>query len=469
MVALVGLELALGAGCGPKAKGRDAGAGPVGGVQPGAQPPGQVPAADQTPPGEPGKDDSAESSGGVAVAENDSAESSDGRSVPGNDPAGSPAMIPSVVLPTPVVPPTPRAIWIVRTDLVDRKRLANAITWSADTGFTDLFLQVRGRGDAFYRSAIVPRAEQLGSDWDPLAEGLAAAHARGLRVHAWVNVGIAWSGKTRPHAAEHVARRHTDWFVWMAKPGRAPRNILDFGPNELDRRDIEGYFLNPAHPEVGPHLEAVVRELVGSYALDGIHFDYARLPRRIRSLDTISRTSFAASGGVDPLMLNDRKAARSRYGVAESERLTALWESWSQTQVTELIARLSSTARASRPGIMVSAAVYPDPAMARAELSQAWDRWLSERVIDVAVPMCYAADSEIARSNLAVARESTRGRLWAGLGVYNKPLGEALAGAELAKQLGYEGVSIFSYGAAREAGPRASSAIAAALAGFARP
>ncbi|HWN80930.1 MAG TPA: family 10 glycosylhydrolase, partial [Candidatus Udaeobacter sp.] len=230
--------------------------------------------------------------------------------------------------------------------------------------------------------------------------------------------------------------------------------------------------LNPAHPEVAPHLEAVVRELASAYPIDGIHFDYARLPRRIRSLDPISRTSFAASegaGGVDPLTLVDRKAARSRYGVAEAEQLTALWEGWSQAQVSVVIARMSAAARAARPGIMVSAAVYPDPAMARAELSQAWDRWLADRVIDVAVPMCYAADSEIARSNLAVARESTGGRLWAGLGVYNKPLGEALAGAELAKKLGYEGVSIFSYGAAREAGPRASSAIAAALAGFARP
>lgn len=378
-------------------------------------------------------------------------------------------MIPSP-LPAPVIPPTPRAIWIVRTDLTDRKHLANAITWSADTGFTDLFLQVRGRGDAFYRSAIVPRAEQLGAgEWDPLAEALAAAHARGLRVHAWINVGIAWSGATRPHAPEHVARAHRDWFVWLARPGHAPRNMLEYGPSDLQRKDIEGYFLNPAHPEVGPHLEAVVRELVSEYAVDGIHFDYVRLPRRIRSLDAISRTSFAAAGGVDPLTLVDRKAARARYGVAESERLTALWEGWSQAQVTSLVERLSMAARAARPGIMVSAAVYPDPVMARAELSQAWDRWLSERVIDVAVPMCYAADTEIARSNLAVARGATGGRLWAGLGVYNKPLGEALAGAELAKELGYEGVSIFSYGAAREAGPRASSAIAAALAGFARP
>ncbi|HWN83178.1 MAG TPA: hypothetical protein VNM87_13850, partial [Candidatus Udaeobacter sp.] len=71
-----------------------------------------------------------------------------------HDPAGSPAAAAPAATqsgPTPGTP-IPRAIWIVRTDLVDRQRLRNAITWSADTGFTDLFLQVRGRGDAFYRS-----------------------------------------------------------------------------------------------------------------------------------------------------------------------------------------------------------------------------------------------------------------------------------------------------------------------------
>jgi uncharacterized lipoprotein YddW (UPF0748 family) len=379
------------------------------------------------------------------------------------------------VVPAPAAPtrpghPSPRAIWIVRTDLVDPHRLSTAIDWAANTGFTDLFLQVRGRGDAFYRSALVPRAEQLGgSDRDPLAEALAAAHARGMRVHAWVNVGIAWSGKKRPSLHAHVARAHTDWFVWMATRGHAPRNMLEIGPNELLKNDVEGYFLNPAHPEVGPHLEAVVRELVSAYDLDGIHFDYARLPRRVRSLDPLSRTSFRAAGGVDPLTLADPKAARHHYGDVEAARLGGLWEDWSEAQVTALITRLSGAARAARPGIMVSAAVYPDPAKARAELSQAWDRWLADRVIDVAVPMCYAADSDIARTDLAVAREATGGRLWAGIGVYNKPLGEAMAGAELARQLGYEGVSIFSYSAAREAGPRASSVIAAALAGFAKP
>jgi uncharacterized lipoprotein YddW (UPF0748 family) len=134
-----------------------------------------------------------------------------------------------------------------------------------------------------------------------------------------------------------------------------------------------------------------------------------------------------------------------------------------------LIGRLASTAREARPGITVSAAVYPDPAKARAEFGQAWDGWLRDGLIDVAVPMCYAANDRLSRADLAAARAATTGRLWAGLGVYNKPLGQALAGADLARELGYEGVAIFSYAAARAEGAGGTRAIASALTAFAGP
>ena len=44
-----------------------------------------------------------------------------------------------------------------------------------------------------------------------------------------------------------------------------------------------------------------------------------------------------------------------------------------------------------------------------------------EALIDVAAPMCYAADVAVARADLRAARAATSGRLWAGLGLYNKP------------------------------------------------
>ena len=58
-------------------------------------------------------------------------------------------------------------------------------------GKSDEVLQVRGRGDAFYRSSLVARSpllERQPREFDPLARLLARAHARRLQVHAWTNV-----------------------------------------------------------------------------------------------------------------------------------------------------------------------------------------------------------------------------------------------------------------------------------------
>jgi uncharacterized lipoprotein YddW (UPF0748 family) len=230
--------------------------------------------------------------------------------------------------------------------------------------------------------------------------------------------------------------------------------------------ELEGHFLIPSHPGVAEHLEAVTRELVANYAIEGLHLDYARLPRMVKSYDPLSRTTFRSEFGVDPMGLLDR-SARKRFGDEGAAQFDAAWQQWNEDQVTSVVARIATAAREVRPGITISAAVYPPPRRARSERGQAWDQWLGDGLIDVGVPMCYAPDAPVVRSDLEVARAATDRRLWAGLGVYNKPLDKALAGAGLASELGYEGVAIFSHGAAREAGVKAGPTIAAALAAFA--
>ena len=75
---------------------------------------------------------------------------------------------------------------------------------AARAGITDLFVQVRGRGDAYYESSIVPAALPLRDAWkrhgryDPLEDVLESAHARGIRVHAWMNVYLVQSGSDVP-------------------------------------------------------------------------------------------------------------------------------------------------------------------------------------------------------------------------------------------------------------------------------
>src|SRR5712692_1383076 len=65
-----------------------------------------------------------------------------------------------------------RALWVVRTTLTSPEKIRKMVETAAAAGFNTLVVQVRGRGDAYYRSRWEPRAVELKDqppDFDPLA------------------------------------------------------------------------------------------------------------------------------------------------------------------------------------------------------------------------------------------------------------------------------------------------------------
>ena len=85
--------------------------------------------------------------------------------------------------------PEIRALWVTRSSLTSPASIASFVKAAADHGFNTLLVQVRGRGDAYYASALEPRPADLAKQpaaFDPLATVLADAKANGIHVHAWV-------------------------------------------------------------------------------------------------------------------------------------------------------------------------------------------------------------------------------------------------------------------------------------------
>src|SRR3972149_656709 len=72
----------------------------------------------------------------------------------------------------PAPAPELRGLWVVRTALTSPQAVDRTVEQAQEAGFNALFVQVRGRGDAFYRSALVPRSPLLQGQpagFDPLA------------------------------------------------------------------------------------------------------------------------------------------------------------------------------------------------------------------------------------------------------------------------------------------------------------
>jgi uncharacterized lipoprotein YddW (UPF0748 family) len=335
-----------------------------------------------------------------------------------------------------------RALWVVRTALVSPRAIDKVVDDAHEAGFNVLLVQVRGRGDAFYESQVVGRSPllwQQPASFDPLGRLLERARARGMEVHAWVNVLLsAHFGVPLPR--DHVVRAHPGWVMvprsvstasLTASPERLLRMIADAGRSE---GDVECYYLSPAAPGVADHLEKVVRELLRRYPVDGLHLDFIRYPSRDFDYSRTALEGFRRLRGQPDLLGGPAKAPEA-------------WDEYRRDLLSALAARLVRVAKAERPALRLSAAVVPDEVQAVSHKFQSWPAWLADGLLDVVCPMAYTPDSRIFRSQLAVARShvaSGQG-LWAGIGSYRLTVDGTIEKIQAARESGASGVVLFSH------------------------
>ena len=334
-----------------------------------------------------------------------------------------------------------RALWIVRDTLTSPQKIKNAVTLAKKYGFNTLFVQVRGRGDAYYKSNFEPRAEQLigqAGDFDPLAVAVAEGHKAGLEVHAWMNTFLVWHQKRRPYSRFHVVNQHTDWIV------RDRQNILHLAPTN----DSEGAFLDPAIPAVREYTKNVFLDVASRYDVDGIHFDYVRYPSERFSYSDVAlaafRTHMEGQLSENDLAFADKKAAHNR--LAFPYLFPAEWRTWRQSLVTDTVRSISEAAHAIKPNIIVSAAVFPNYQVASIDKAQAWREWLRDGVLDAACPMAYNRSTPLVAAQIRDAVANSYGRpIIAGVGAWQMPAASAIAKGQVCRDLGACGLNFFSY------------------------
>ena len=291
-----------------------------------------------------------------------------------------------------------RALWVVRDKITTKSAIDDLMADATTRGIHDVVVQVRGRGDAYYTSSLEPRAEDVAEGFDPLAHLVRAGAAVGVRVHAWGNVFFVWSSKAAalPKSPKHLVNRHPEWLL---RPG---------GVKHLDPvggSDWEGIYTDPKNAEAREHTLAVYTEIVSRYRVEGFHYDYVRYPQ----------VTYADSP-------EDHAA------------------------VTTLVTEGAKRLREARPGIVISAAVFPDPDVARERVLQRWPEWAKSGLIDLLCPMAYRRDThEVARLLSKARAAAPKTRMWGGLMAYageKDLLREQVLAAE---QAGCEGVILFAY------------------------
>jgi len=351
-----------------------------------------------------------------------------------------------------------RALWVVRNTLVHPESIRAMVRRAADAGFNTLIVQVRGRGDAYYRGRWEPPPPGWRSgSYDPLERTIREAHRRGLRVHAWINTNLVANADTLPADSTHLVHRRPDL---LAVPQPLARQLYAANPRDssyvqalaeyarANRDHTEGLYLSPAAPEVKEHIYSIRMDLVEHYDLDGLHFDYVRYPApdydysrialdRFRDwlvphLPDTTRLRFAERASFDPLVYTDS--------------FPAAWDDFRRQQITELVERIYYGVKKRAPRLLVSAAVFADTASAHDRRYQDWQEWLRRGILDVACPMAYTDSLPLFRERIRTAVATVGGgRVWAGIGAYRNTVDGTVAQIGVARELGAAGIVLFSY------------------------
>lgn len=341
--------------------------------------------------------------------------------------------------------PGERGVWVVRHTLRTPASIDAAIALAQDVGADTLFVQVNGRMEAYYESALLPAAADMAADFDPLEYIIRRARAAGIQVHAWINAFTAGMLTDLPSSPEHVLHRHPDWMT----VDRTGRSLWDYSWQEAQVY-VPARMLDPGLPDVQRFVVDVVLEVVDKYDVDGVHLDYVRYPSRRFGYHPESIRRFFEEHGFDPMELEQNAAAFvAEYGRDELERRLGLWDAWRRDQVTKLVERLSGELRERGGRHVFSVAVAADAEDAVAERLQDWPSWVERRLVDAVVLMAYSVDTEKVAAHLeyaAMLGDRVGMPVYAGLGAYLFEGDASLLVGQLdaARAAHVAGVSVFS-------------------------
>ena len=341
-----------------------------------------------------------------------------------------------------------RALWITRWDYGSSSDVRALVEHAAGAGFNVLLFQVRGAADAFYTPGLEPWSAllsgTLGQDpgWDPLQTAIEAARAHNVELHAYINVYPVWLGSSAPpsntvpqHLFWTLSHRHSwdDWRAWTsAGEGGEPTPMLL----------SSGYLWpTPALGDVTTHVVAVASDLISRYDVDGLHLDLVRYPGQSYSYDPYSTAGYSATlEAGDPISYGD----------------------WQRRQVTLLVNGVYSQVLALRPGLRLSAAVWPvyqdywgwGYQEGYSDYYQDSQDWVLGGTIDAIMPMIYPASVIISphiftttQFSLLVsdfmAHDGER-HVFPGMSAGYADFGEIAQRISIARSLGAPGHAVFS-------------------------
>lgn len=278
-----------------------------------------------------------------------------------------------------------KGVWI-RPTATSRLAVINTLSEMQKAGINNIFLETFYHGKTIFPSNVMEKYGFINQNeyfvgFDALKTWIQEAHKRNIKVNIWFE-SLYVGNKVPSENQKYILSVKPEW----ANVNRKNANKLGIHPSLSEHN---GYFLDPANPEVQNFLVELMQEIVINYKPDGINLDYIRYPQSISSgyggyIDSnwgytkYARSEFKGMYGVDP------------YDITNKDARWDLWCKYRQNKIKQLVQKTSCLCRANNT--FFTAVVFPNLSHAKNSKQQNWADWANEGLIDGFTPLFLTCD-----------------------------------------------------------------------------
>ena len=335
-----------------------------------------------------------------------------------------------------------KGVWLRPTETTE-KDIISTIIRLHQAGIDNIFLETYFHGKTIFPSYILQKYGVINqreefAGFDPLQIWVKEAHARGMKIHAWFET--FYVGNTPPeNTPNSILAVYPQW-------GNKTKAKYDSELAVPSISEHNGYFIDPANPDVQTFVLEIAEEILTKYDVDGINLDYIRYPQSIDSKYTgydktnwgyseFCREDFQLRFGIDPIEIN--------YGTPEWEQ----WAKYRQEKITQTVRAFRVLTQ--KKGKMLTAVIFPDRRKSLDTKMQDWKAWSQANLVDGFTPLILTCDKQTANSLIRdiTTNSSKNTKIYAGIFVpfMNGSSEDMLRQIHESRKLKTDGVIFFDY------------------------
>ena len=299
-----------------------------------------------------------------------------------------------------------KGVWVRPTETT-QEQIITTLDKLRDNGFNNVFLETYYHGKTIFPSKTMNKygfivQNEIFEGIDPLKIWVEEAHKRGIKVHTWFQSFYVGNQNPKSNPTSILAQ-HPEW-------GNKTKKCADCEGATMSASEHNGYFLDPANPNVQEFLLELISEIISEYHPDGINLDYIRYP------NSNPRNDMAA-WGFSEYARNDFKSSYGKDPV-ELTISDAYWYDWNvyrRNIITNFVRKVGELGKENKT--YISAVIFPDLASALSTKQQDWRSWSSNGYIDGFTPLFLTYDSKMLASmmNDVMNVKSSNTELYAGI------------------------------------------------------